>query len=96
MVSIWSIRWRQAAGATPDKRILNYCGGGIAATLVRPAIPVAAAALFLDQRCATDERFVTLWSLPEDPHAEARGLFEAHEVDGVLVRFPAARPILSR
>ena len=23
----------QAAGATPDKRILNYCGGGIAATL---------------------------------------------------------------
>ena len=22
-----------AAGATPDKRILNYCGGGIAATL---------------------------------------------------------------
>ena len=23
----------RAAGATPDKRILNYCGGGIAATL---------------------------------------------------------------
>ena len=23
----------QAAGATPEKRILNYCGGGIAATL---------------------------------------------------------------
>ena len=22
-----------AAGATPDKRVLNYCGGGIAATL---------------------------------------------------------------
>ena len=23
----------RAAGATPEKRILNYCGGGIAATL---------------------------------------------------------------
>ena len=42
---------------------------GVAATLFRPAIPVAVAALYLDERCATEERFVTLWSLPDDPHA---------------------------
>jgi len=49
---------------------------GVAATLVRPAIPVAVAALYLDERCATEERFVTLWSLPDDPHAAgwARGV----------------------
>jgi len=42
---------------------------GVAATLFRPAIPESVAALFLDERCATDERFVTLWSLPDNPHA---------------------------
>jgi len=42
---------------------------GVVATRLRPAIPVAAAALYLDQRCHTEERFVTLWSLPDNAHA---------------------------
>jgi len=42
---------------------------GVAATLVRPSIPAAAAAIYLDQRCDTQERFVTIWSLPLSEYA---------------------------
>ena len=36
----------------------------------------------------------TIEDLAGDPHAEARELFEEHQVDGKKTRFPAARPIL--
>ena len=38
----------------------------------------------------------TVADLADDPHAQARGLFETHAIDGKEVRFPAARPILDR
>ena len=41
-------------------------------------------------------RVNSIADLAADPHAAARGLFETHEIDGEPVRFPAARPILSR
>jgi len=42
---------------------------GLGAALARPSIEPVAAALYLDRRCGTDERFVTLWSLPRSGHA---------------------------
>ena len=42
---------------------------GLGAALARPSIEPVAAALYLDRRCGTDERFVTLWSLPRSAHA---------------------------
>jgi hypothetical protein len=42
---------------------------GAVAALVRPAIRPGSAALFLDHRCGTEERFVTLWALPASRHA---------------------------
>ena len=41
-------------------------------------------------------RVNTIADIAADPHAEARGLFEEHRVDGKKVRFPAARPLLDR
>ena len=43
---------------------------GLAAAFMRPSIAPVAAALYLDRRCETDERFVTLWSLPGSEHAD--------------------------
>jgi len=43
---------------------------GLAAAFMRPSIAPVAAALYLDRRCETDERFVTLWSLPRSAHAD--------------------------
>jgi len=62
---------------------------GAAATIARPAIPAVAAALYLDRRCGTEERYVTLWSLPGDRHADewARGVSDVQR----LPRIPLPR-----
>lgn len=52
----------------------------VVATLVEAGVPVS--------------KVNTVADIAEDPHANARGLFETHEVGGRPVRFPAPRPIL--
>ena len=41
-------------------------------------------------------RVNTIADIANDPHANARSLFEEHEVEGKTVRFTVARPILDR